>query len=191
MYSFADTKHVGRSNLAITAWEKPSEVDFEGVARLLGRSPEGLFQVVARCKYDNAPGIVACWPIIAPTTPMPTLFWLLDPHLTREVSMLESRGIVKEVRAAVDHNELQRVHDKCAMIRDKLIPDRYLGPRPTGGIGGTRGGFKCMHAHLAWYLVSGDDPAVSWTLKNYPGSITLDRLEITELPPGLEMLMPN
>ena len=30
---------------------------------------------------------------------------------------------------------------------------------PSGGIGGTSGGVKCLHAHLAEYLVLGRSPA--------------------------------
>ena len=34
---------------------------------------------------------------------------------------------------------------------------------PSGGVGGTRRGVKCLHAHLAWYLAGGDDPVGRWT----------------------------
>ncbi len=37
------------------------------------------------------------------------------------------------------------------------------GPVPTGGVGGTRQGVKCLHAHLAWYLAGGDDAVGCWT----------------------------
>ena len=33
-----------------------------------------------------------------------------------------------------------------------------MGPRPSGGVGGTRQGVKCLHAHLAYFLAGGDDP---------------------------------
>ena len=39
----------------------------------------------------------------------------------------------------------------------------HSGPRPSGGVGGTRQGVKCLHAHLAWYLAGGDDPVGRWT----------------------------
>ncbi len=45
-------------------------------------------------------------------------------------------------------------------------------PRPTGGVGGTRRGVKCLHAHLAWWLVGGDDPVGRWVA---------DRLDLPEL----------
>ena len=36
------------------------------------------------------------------------------------------------------------------------------GPRPSCGVGGTRTGIKCLHAHYAWYLAGGDDPVGRW-----------------------------
>ena len=42
------------------------------------------------------------------------------------------------------------------------LPPSWAGPRPTGGVGGTRRGVKCLHAHYAWYLAGGDDPVGRW-----------------------------
>ncbi len=35
---------------------------------------------------------------------------------------------------------------------------RTEGTQASGGVGGTRVGVKCLHAHLANYLVGDDDP---------------------------------
>jgi hypothetical protein len=43
-----------------------------------------------------------------------------------------------------------------------LIPPALAGPRPHGGVGGTRNGVKCLHAHVAWWLAGGDDPVGRW-----------------------------
>jgi hypothetical protein len=43
-----------------------------------------------------------------------------------------------------------------------MIPEGRVGPRPSGGVGGTRHGVKCLHAHLAWWLVDGADPVGAW-----------------------------
>ena len=32
----------------------------------------------------------------------------------------------------------------------------------SGGVGGTRTGVKCLHAHYAWHLAGGDDPVGRW-----------------------------
>ncbi len=42
------------------------------------------------------------------------------------------------------------------------IPADHVGPRPSGGVGGTRLGVKCLHAHWAWHLAGGDDPVGRW-----------------------------
>jgi len=38
----------------------------------------------------------------------------------------------------------------------------HTGPRPSGGVGGTRVGVKCLHAHYGWFLAGGDDPVGAW-----------------------------
>jgi hypothetical protein len=42
------------------------------------------------------------------------------------------------------------------------MPEDHAGPVPYGGVGGTRHGLKCLHAHYAWYLAGGDDPVGKW-----------------------------
>lgn len=167
-------------------WPEPSERDVSAVQGLLGRSPEGLFTVVARSKSTDQPAVIACWPIINSNRPMPTLFWLLDPLINRQVSSLEAGGIIKKIRMAIDLTELDDAHLRYAGLRDRLIPSDYDGPRPSGGIGGTRGGFKCLHAHVAWFLISGNDPAVNWVLTDSPDALSLEGIEFLELPAGLE-----
>ncbi len=174
--------------MAARAWDAVPESDYEEVSRLLGRKPDGIFQVVARSAPANLPAVIACWPIILPDRPMPTLFWLLDPRLTKEVSSLEAAGIVKEIRKSVDSQDLSRVHARYASIRDALIPPDYTGPRPSGGIGGTRGGFKCLHSHVAWYLMSKEDPVVAWVMEHYAGSLSIDAVTVCDLPVGLRAL---
>ncbi len=51
---------------------------------------------------------------------------------------------------------------QTAAERDVAIPPAYSGPRPSGGVGGTRHGVKCLHSHYAWYLAGGDDPVGRW-----------------------------
>jgi hypothetical protein len=93
---------------------------------------------------------------------MPTRYWLVDPELRAAVSALESNGGVREAEAAVDPETLSRAHARYAAERDVHIPADYGGPRPAGGVGGTRTGVKCLHAHLAWWLAGGDDPVGAW-----------------------------
>jgi hypothetical protein len=62
----------------------------------------------------------------------------------------------------VDAELLRLAHARYAAERDALIPVDWHGPRPQGGVGGTRNGVKCLHAHVAWWLAGGDDPVGRW-----------------------------
>ena len=88
---------------------------------------------------------------------MPTLFWLVDPELHDAVSRVEGNGGVHRFEELVDPEDLQRVHDAYAERRASATL-RNEGAQPSGGVGGTRRGVKCLHAHLANYLVGADDP---------------------------------
>jgi hypothetical protein len=93
---------------------------------------------------------------------MPTRYWLLDPEIRALVSQLESRGGVRAAEEEIDEETLRRAHARYADERDALISKERVGPRPSGGVGGTRRGVKCLHAHVAWWLTGGDDPVGRW-----------------------------
>lgn len=132
------------------------------VTALLGRAPAGQFDVVVR-NDDGMPAVIANAPFLFDGTPMPTRYWLVDPSLREAVSTLESKGGVRQAEAAVSVDRLAEAHLRYATERDALIPAEHRGPRPSGGVGGTRQGVKCLHAHLAWWLVGGEDPVGEWT----------------------------
>ena len=134
--------------------------DREVVAGLLGREPRGFFVVVR--DQAGAPVVIGNPPILDDGTPMPTRFWLVGRALATDVSRLESEGGVKQAEAAVDPAALRSAHDRYARERLGEMPAGYDGPAPSGGVGGTRQGVKCLHAHLAWYLAGGDDPVGMW-----------------------------
>ena len=58
--------------------------------------------------------------------------------------------------------DLADAHRRYAEERDGVLPAEHTGPRPSGGVGGTRTGVKCLHAHYAWFLAGGDDPVGRW-----------------------------
>ncbi len=96
-------------------------------------------------------------------TPMPTRYWLVDPELNLLVSRLEAAGGVRSAQSAVDPAALRLAHDAYAAERDAAIPAGHTGPRPSGGVAGTREGVKCLHAHYANLLAGADDPVGRWT----------------------------
>jgi hypothetical protein len=136
--------------------------DDEAVAALLGRDPGGGFTVVVR-RDDGSPVVIANEPFLRDGTPMPTRYWLVAPDLRALVGRLEAAGGVREAEAQVDADVLADCHRRYAAERDALVPADWTGPRPSGGVGGTRQGVKCLHAHLAWWLAGGDDPVGAWT----------------------------
>ena len=155
-----------------------SEEDFARVTMLLGREPAGDFEVVVR-DGAGAPAVIRNAPILDDGRPMPTRYWLVDDQLRRLVGRLESEGGVRAAEAAVDAEELAAAHARYAAERDAAIPAGHSGPKPSAGVGGTRRGVKCLHAHYAWYLAGGDDPVGRWVAERLgPGTAaSLRRVE--------------
>jgi hypothetical protein len=133
-----------------------SSEDLAAVQALLGRPPTGRFAVVVR-RLDGRPVVIENEPHLRDGTPMPTLFWLVDPALHDAVSRLESEGGVHRFEGLVDTEDLRRAHEEYAARRAGATVRADL-VQPSGGVGGTRIGVKCLHAHLANFLVGADDP---------------------------------
>ena len=131
------------------------------VSERLGRAPMGDFDVVVR-DQAGVPRVIRNAPFLADGTPMPTRYWLVDAVTCEAVARLEAAGGVKAAEAAVAPDTLARAHARYAADRDAAIPPDHAGPRPYGGVGGTRRGVKCLHAHYAWHLAGGDDPVGRW-----------------------------
>ena len=139
----------------------PSAADVARVAELLGRSPEGEFDVVVR---DDAgdPVVIRNAPLLPDGRPMPTRFWLVGKAANLAVSRLEAAGGVRAAEAEIDPEQIAAAHRAYAAERDAALPRGYAGPVPSGGVAGTREGVKCLHAHYAWHLAGGDDPVGAW-----------------------------
>jgi uncharacterized protein len=144
--------------------------DLADVERFLGRALAGRCAVVVR-RIDGAPVVIENEPHLRDGTPMPTLFWLVDPELHDAVSRLEGAGGVHRFEDLVDADALAATHARYAERR-RLATVRTEGAQPSGGVGGTRVGVKCLHAHLANYLVGADDPV---------GELVALELDIPEL----------
>ena len=137
--------------------------DRVAVRALLGRDPAAEFDVVVRAA-DGTPVVIRNAPFTVDGTPMPTRYWLVGPEWNRAVSRLEAAGGVREAEEVVDRDAVARAHRAYAVERDAEIPADHPGPRPSGGVGGTRLGVKCLHAHVAWYLAGGRDPGGAWAV---------------------------
>jgi hypothetical protein len=139
----------------------PSDADRARVRTLLGREPQGAYEIAVR-RPDGEPVVVRNTPVLDDGTPMPTRYWLVGDRETLEVSRLESTGGVRRAEAEIPPEEVADAHRRYALERDEMIGADHVGPRPSGGVAGTRTGVKCLHAHYAWYLTGGDDPVGRW-----------------------------
>lgn len=141
------------------------ENDRERVEELLGRPPRGAFDVVVR-DGDGDPVVVRNAPFLDDGTPMPTRYYLVGAELVRAVSRVEAAGGVRQAEEHIDAQMIVATHNAYALDRDAAIPAGHDGPTPYGGVGGTRQGVKCLHAHVAYLLAGGDDPIGMWTLEH-------------------------
>jgi hypothetical protein len=147
----------------------PSAADVARVTELLGRPPEGEFEVVVR---DGAgdPVVIRNAPLLPDGRPMPTRYWLVGKAATLAVSRLDAAGGVRAAEAELDPAQIAATHRAYAGERDAALPPGYAGPVPSGGVAGTREGVKCLHAHYAWYLAGGDDPVGRWVAARLEGT---------------------
>jgi hypothetical protein len=141
--------------------------DLHRVTEQLGRAPQSEFEVVVR-DPNGSPVVIRNAPFLADGTPMPTRYWLAGREVYRAVSRLEGAGGVRQAEVEVPAADIAAAHARYAMERDAAIPDDHMGPRPSGGVGGTRDGVKCLHAHYAFHLAGGDDAVGRWVADHLP-----------------------
>jgi hypothetical protein len=152
---------VGQGRLFGPALNEAADEDLRRVTELLGREPQGDFEVVLR-DVAGGPVVIRNSPLLRDGTPMPTMYWLVGRDERLAVDRLEAAGGVREAESEVDAGKITRAHARYARERERLLPEGWSGPVPTGGVGGTRTGVKCLHAHYAWFLAGGDDPVGRW-----------------------------
>ena len=136
--------------------------DRDIVEAQLGRPPRSSVDVVSRCHLD-LPVVIAVPPLLDDGTPFPTTYWLTCPLAVRRIGREESRGGVRGAEARIESDPTFADRYRTAMSRyahdrDALIPGGTTGPRPTGGVGGSRAGVKCLHAHYADFRSGHDNP---------------------------------
>lgn len=132
----------------------------------LGRPPRSSVDVPVRC-HLGLPVVITVPPLLDDGTPFPTHFWLSCPLARRRVSRAESAGGVAAADALVAEGgafaeSYGRAMVRYAEQRDAQLPVGWEGPRPTGGVGGSAGGVKCLHAHYADHAVGNDNPVGAW-----------------------------
>jgi exopolyphosphatase/guanosine-5'-triphosphate,3'-diphosphate pyrophosphatase len=136
--------------------------DLEQVRVQLGREPTTTFEVVARCAAGH-PLVIRNGAFDAERHPFPTTFWLTCPDAAKSVSRIESTGAIAAMNERFETDPafragVERAHGDAAAERGRTDP----GTEGWGGVGGTRTGLKCLHAHYANHLAGGDDVVGAW-----------------------------
>ena len=132
------------------------------VAHQIGRPLRGTADVVARC-HLGLPTVIRAAPVLDDGTPFPTRYWLTCPVLDARVARLEAEGGVRTFdRRRRDDQDFAlscaAADARYAAERDGAVTADHSGPVPRGGVGGSGGGVKCLHAHTAHQLATGDNP---------------------------------
>ncbi|MEM7436949.1 MAG: DUF501 domain-containing protein [Myxococcota bacterium] len=137
------------------------EQDDRVLALQIGRPLRALSSVRASCSL-GLPIVAAVPPVLDTGEPFPTRYWLTCPLARRRIARLEAGGGVRAVQKRVDDDvsfraALAEVHRRYERDRSALIPEgaRHV---PRGGVGGSSGGVKCLHAHYADYVAGNENP---------------------------------
>jgi hypothetical protein len=135
--------------------------DRQVIETQIGRPPRARSEVVARC-HLGLPVVVRVPPHLDDGTPFPTLYWLTCPLAATRIGRLEGAGGVKRMEAKAETDPefgaaLETAHRDYETERDLRVTE-VDAPRPTGGVGGTRQGVKCLHAHYAHHAAGGSNP---------------------------------
>jgi exopolyphosphatase/guanosine-5'-triphosphate,3'-diphosphate pyrophosphatase len=136
--------------------------DLAIVAEQLGRPPTVSFTIVARCPGGH-PLVIRNASMDERGAPFPTTFWLTCPDAVRAVSRLEAGGWISRLneRLEADPGFAEAVaHAHAEYARERARDDPSA--ERHGGVGGTRKGLKCLHAHYANHLAGGDDVVGAW-----------------------------
>ena len=127
------------------------------IGRPLRADPE----VVSRC-HLGLPVVVKVPPLLDDGTPFPTLYWLSCPLATARIGRMEAGGGVRRMEGKVASDagfatRLGQAHRSYQQERDAMVPEG-ADPAPGGGVGGSTGGIKCLHAHYAHTRAGEDNP---------------------------------
>jgi len=133
----------------------------------IGRPPRSEVDVTVRC-HLGLPVVITVPPLLDDDTPFPTLYWLTCPLASKRIGRIEAGGGVRraEMLVAEDPALVERhiaAAERYRSTRDAMIPAGYAGHLPTGGVGGTGPGVKCLNAHYADTAVGNDNPVGEWT----------------------------
>lgn len=134
------------------------------VSAQLGRPARGDNAVVHRCVF-GLPTVVRVAPRLDDGTPFPTTFWLTCPVLRSRIGTIESSGRMAGVNRRLDEDPDFAAELAASTRRFVAFRDRLGGALPGGpGVDGRPEHVKCLHAHAAHHLATGDNPVGADTI---------------------------
>ncbi len=139
----------------------------------LGRSPNNLLDVQSHCPWGY-PAILLVKPYYKGQV-SPNIYWLSCPYLVKKVDMLEDSGMIGEFTLKLEDGKykksMENTHQSYAKQRALMLSKQEIKEAATispdivemlknSGVGGIRekSGIKCLHLHLADFLVRGENP---------------------------------
>lgn len=144
--------------------------DLEVLTYQLGRIPRGVIAILQRCD-KGYPQVTQNAPMVSARTPFPTIYWLTCPLLNKKIAILENQGWINEFQEQIDRDRsFQRVfmESQKAYLKTRKrmiatvddVPNYAQEVLTEAGIGGVTdlSRVKCLHAHYAHYLASGENP---------------------------------
>jgi len=137
------------------------ERDSEVLALQIGRPLRAASKVLRRCNL-GLPIVAEVPPILDSGEPFPTRYWLTCPLAHRRIARIEGKGGVRATQAKIAADlelsaAVEAAHARYARDRDAQLP-AGMQRRPSGGVGGSSGGVKCLHAHYADFAAGNDNP---------------------------------
>ncbi|SRR6056297_1224287 len=181
-----------------------NEQERELIEWQLGREIGNLDYVGKYCPW-NYPAVLVVKPFVKNNSNVsPTIFWLSCPYLVYKVDRLENEGLLERLTFKLQNNSKFKdrmlfSHRRYAELRrDKLsdndlkaaekISKDLMNTLKKSGIGGIRdeNGIKCLHTHLADYLMGYDNPAAElvWKKINWPKNCSICRGRIEDIESG-------
>ena len=170
------------------SWQAPPCAHMDQLRAQLGYAPTNVVNIAA-FNATGGPAVARLYPLRAcidakkpkqraTAEPFPTMFWLVCPEISARVSKLEDDGWVNKLQERLlkcdaARLELKRQHEAYATERWSLLVDadvefarsrNWEAPLREVGIAGLRNfeRVKCLHAHYAHFLASGDNEVGRW-----------------------------
>ncbi len=153
---------------------KEEEKIIKLIEKQIGRKPEGMVEVTLECPFSY-PAVIKVYPFFNERV-FPTTYWLTCPYLQKEISVLEDKGWVTKMQKIVNNNKqvaqaLKSAHKNyaedrfemlCSTKKEKMtkISEDIYKTLKDSGIGGVKDikGIKCLHTHVADFLVNNLNP---------------------------------